>query len=222
MVSWQVPRPKETFDFFRSDQGSAYKFWRPVGQTTPFYVEWVDSLCCWQPYLQFISCQFSNVCILTPQIQSRTYRLLLRTNRNNPRSPTLVCMCRSSSFASPLRLAFGLKSPAPVPVQFQQFAKVLTQFWLVALLLLKYTFNAVKHRYTAHGIKNLQNFHQDERRCNESANKEDRKRRWWATDVSRDPLATYTRVQRKPRQRLLFGWLCSRHIRDAWPHLGAW
>ncbi len=222
MIFWQVLRSKETFDFFRSDQGSAYKFWWSVGQTTPFYVEWVDSLCCWQPYLQFISCQFSNVCILTSQIQSRTYRLLLRTNINNSRSSTLVCMCRSSSFASSLRLTFDLKSSASVLVQFQQFAKVLTQFWLVALLLLKYTFNAVKHRYIAHGIKNLQNFHQDEGRCNESANKEDRKRRWWATGVSRDSLATYTCVQGKPRQRLLFEWLCSRHIRDAWPHLDAW
>lgn len=30
-------------------------------------------------------------------------------NKTNQRSPTLVCMCRPSSFASLLRLAFGLK-----------------------------------------------------------------------------------------------------------------
>ncbi len=159
---------------------------------------------------------------LTSQIQSRTYRLLLWTNRNNSRSSTLVCMCRSSSFVSSLRLTFNLKSFASVFVQFQQFAKMLTQFWLVALLLLKYTFIVVKHRYIAHDIKNLQNFHQDERQCNDSANKKDRKRRWWATSVSRDSLTTYTCVQKKSRQRLLFEWLCSRHIRDAWLHLDVW
>ncbi len=222
MIFWQVLRSKETFDFFRSDQDSVYKFWWSVEQTTFFYVEWVDSLCCWQLYLQFISCQFFNVCILTSQIQSRTYRLLLWTNRNNSRSLTLVCMCWSSSFAFSLRLTFNLKSLASVFVQFQQFAKMLTQFWLVALLLLKYTFNVVKHRYIAHDIKNLQNFHQDEKRCNESVNKKDRKRRWWATSVSRDSLTTYTCVQKKSRQRLLFEWLCSRHIHNAWSHLDAW
>jgi len=57
----------------------------------------------------------------------------------------------------------------------------------------------------------LQCYHQDEGRY--------RKRRWWATDVSEDSLTTYTRVQRKSRQRL-FKWLCSRHTRDAWSHLG--
>ncbi len=222
MIFWQVLRSKETFDFFRSDQDSVYKFWWSVEQTTLFYVEWVNSLCCWQFYLQFISCQFFNVCILTSQIQSRTYRLLLRTNRNNSRSSILVCMCRSSSFVFSLRLTFDLKSLASVLVQFQQFMKMLTQFWLVALLLLKYTFNVVKHRYIAHDIKNLQNIHQDEKRCNESANKKDRKRRWWATSVSRDSLTTYTCVQKKSRQRLLFEWLCSRHIRDAWSHLDVW
>ncbi len=222
MIFWQVLRSKETFDFFRSDQDSVYKFWWSVEQTTFFYVEWVDSLCCWQLYLQFISCQFFNVCILTSQIQSRTYRLLLWTNRNNSRSLTLVCMCWSSSFVFSLRLTFDLKSLASVFVQFQQFAKMLTQFWLVALLLLKYTFNVVKHRYIAHDIKNLQNFHQDEKRCNESANKKDRKRRWWVTSVSRDSLTTYTCVQKKSRQRLLFEWLCSRHIHNVWLHLDVW